>query len=66
LLVPGALGLIGLTELAGNVGAAGAQDLAATVLSIFAVAIGVLCGTLLLAGASATGKLVGGASTSVA
>jgi uncharacterized membrane protein YjjP (DUF1212 family) len=66
LLVPGALGLIGLTELAGNVGAAGAQDLAATVLSIFAVAIGVLCGTLLLAGATATGKLVGGAGTSVA
>jgi uncharacterized membrane protein YjjP (DUF1212 family) len=48
LLVPGALGLIGLTELAGDAGAAGVQDLAATVVSILAVALGVLCGTLLL------------------
>jgi uncharacterized membrane protein YjjP (DUF1212 family) len=58
LLVPGALGLIGLTELAGNPGTAGTQDLVATVVSLFAVALGVLCGTLLLAGARATGKLV--------
>jgi uncharacterized membrane protein YjjP (DUF1212 family) len=64
LLVPGALGLIGVTELAGNAGNAGAQDLAATVVSIFAVALGVLCGTLLLAGATATGKLIEGASRS--
>jgi uncharacterized membrane protein YjjP (DUF1212 family) len=62
LLVPGALGLIGLTELAGDASAAGAQDLVATVVSIFAVALGVLCGTLLLAGASATGRLVGDAT----
>jgi uncharacterized membrane protein YjjP (DUF1212 family) len=46
LLVPGALGLIGLTELAGG---AGGKDLVATVGSIFAVALGVLCGTQLLA-----------------
>jgi uncharacterized membrane protein YjjB (DUF3815 family) len=60
LLVPGALGLIGLTELAGNPGASGAQDLVATVVSLFAIALGVLCGTLLLAGARATGNLVQG------
>ena len=46
LLVPGALGLIGLTELAGG---GGGQDLVATVGSIFAIALGVLCGTQLMA-----------------
>jgi hypothetical protein len=46
LLVPGALGLIGLTELAGG---GGGKDLVATIGSIFAVALGVLCGTQLLA-----------------
>jgi uncharacterized membrane protein YjjB (DUF3815 family) len=65
LLVPGALGLIGLAEFAGNTGAAGRQDLAATIISLFAVAIGVLCGTLLLAGATTTGKVVGEASESL-
>lgn len=49
LLVPGALGLIGLAQVAGDVGTEGLQDLANTVVSIFAVAIGVLCGTLLSA-----------------
>lgn len=58
LLVPEALGRIGLTELAGD---AGTQDLAATMVSILAVALGVLCRTLLLAGATATG-LVGSRS----
>jgi uncharacterized membrane protein YjjB (DUF3815 family) len=58
LLVPGALGLIGLTELASNPSSAGSQDLIATIVSIFAVALGVLCGTLILAGATATEKLV--------
>ena len=53
LLVPGALGLIGFTELAGDSQAA-ANDLVATVSSIFAVALGVLCGTLMLAGADTT------------
>ena len=53
LLVPGALGLIGLTELAGG---GGVQDLVATVGSIFAVALGVLCGTQLLVWAAVTGR----------
>ena len=54
LLVPGALGLIGLTELAGDINTTGATDLVATVSSIFAVAIGVLCGTSIVAGADST------------
>jgi uncharacterized membrane protein YjjP (DUF1212 family) len=58
LLVPGALGLIGLTELAVNPGGAGAQDLIATVVTLFAIAVGVLFGTLLLDGFAATGRLV--------
>jgi len=66
LLVPGALGLIGLAQLAGDADAAGTQDLINTVVSIFAVAIGVLCGTLLLEWASATGRIVGQVSGSVA
>ena len=66
LLVPGALGLIGLTQLAGDVRAAGTEDLVATVVSIFAVAVGVLCGSLLMAGAVATRRVVGGASASFA
>ncbi|HEY1739499.1 MAG TPA: threonine/serine exporter family protein [Acidimicrobiia bacterium] len=48
LLVPGALGLIGLAELAGHPSTAGPHDLLATVVSLLAVAIGVLTGTLLL------------------
>ncbi|HEY1737806.1 MAG TPA: threonine/serine exporter family protein [Acidimicrobiia bacterium] len=48
LLVPGALGLIGLAELAGHPSDAGPHDLLATVVSLLAVAIGVLTGTLLL------------------
>jgi uncharacterized membrane protein YjjP (DUF1212 family) len=55
LLVPGALGLIGLTELAGG---GGGHDLVATVGSIFAVALGVLCGSQLIAWAVATGRIV--------
>lgn len=65
LLVPGALGLIGFAQLAGDANAAGTEDLIATVVSIFAVAVGVLCGTLLLAWASATGRLVGDVSGSL-
>jgi uncharacterized membrane protein YjjP (DUF1212 family) len=60
LLVPGALGLIGLTEIAGNPAAGGTQDLVATVVSLFAVAIGVLGGTVLLAGTVATSRVVDG------
>jgi uncharacterized membrane protein YjjP (DUF1212 family) len=58
LLVPGALGLIGLTQVAGDAQVAGTEDLVATIVSIFAVAVGVLCGTLLIASASATSRVV--------
>jgi uncharacterized membrane protein YjjB (DUF3815 family) len=47
LLVPGALSLIGLTELAGDASAAGSDDFLAAIGSIFAVALAVLCGTQL-------------------
>jgi uncharacterized membrane protein YjjP (DUF1212 family) len=60
LLVPGALGLIGLTELAGDAAPTGTNDLVATVSSIFAVALGVLCGTQMLAGAETTRSWVTG------
>ena len=66
LLVPGALGLIGLTQLAEDGATAGAEDLVATGVSIFAIAIGVLCGSLLLAWVVATRKVVGGVSGSLA
>jgi uncharacterized membrane protein YjjB (DUF3815 family) len=59
LLVPGSLGLIGLTQLAGDARAAGAQDLVNTVVSIFAVAVGVLCGSLLLDWTATTSRVVG-------
>ena len=54
LLVPGALGLIGITQYAGEVTAIGSDQLAATVASIFAVATGVLAGTQLLTSAAVT------------
>ena len=63
LLVPGSLGLIGLTRLAGG---GSSQDLLATVGSIFAVALGVLCGTQAHAWAVMTGRAVGRASGAVA
>ena len=47
LLVPGAMGLIGLAEVAAGGGEAGLHDLQTAVVSIFAVAVGVLCGTQL-------------------
>ncbi|MFT4049821.1 MAG: threonine/serine exporter family protein [Solirubrobacterales bacterium] len=50
LLVPGALGLIGVTETLSS-GAIGYADLGATVGSIFAVALGVLLGSPLSTGA---------------
>jgi uncharacterized membrane protein YjjP (DUF1212 family) len=65
LLVPGALGLIGFTELAGSGGDVASDDLVATVVSIFAIAIGVLCGNLLLASALGTGRMVRGLSKSL-
>jgi uncharacterized membrane protein YjjB (DUF3815 family) len=54
LLVPGALGLIGITQLAGDITAVGTDQLVATVASIFAVATGVLAGTQLLTAAAVT------------
>jgi uncharacterized membrane protein YjjP (DUF1212 family) len=63
LLVPGALGLIGLARFAGG---AGPQELLVTVGSIFAVALGVLCGTQVLAWAVATGTVIDRAATSMA
>ena len=54
LLVPGALGLIGITQLAGEVSVIGANQLVATAASIFAVAIGVLAGTQVLKAAART------------
>lgn len=59
LLVPGALGLIGLTQFANDVKVGATPDLFSTVSSIFAVALGVLCGSQLLAWAVATGRFVG-------
>jgi uncharacterized membrane protein YjjP (DUF1212 family) len=54
LLVPGALGLIGITQYAGEVTTVGTNQLVATVASIFAVATGVLAGTQLLTVAAVT------------
>jgi len=48
LLVPGAMSLIGLTEVAGDITATGSGDFLAALGSILAVALGVLCGTQLL------------------
>jgi uncharacterized membrane protein YjjP (DUF1212 family) len=62
LLVPGALGLIGLTSYAQNPTPIGSKDLVATVVSIFAIAVGVLFGTLLLSGLDATGRAAGSVS----
>ena len=47
LLVPGAIGLIGVTEAVGNPAAAPLQDLVAPLASIVAIALGVLCGVAL-------------------
>ena len=58
LLVPGSLSLIGIAELAAPGRGAGAQDLVAAVVSMFAVAVGVLTGTLLVAWSEATGRAV--------
>jgi uncharacterized membrane protein YjjB (DUF3815 family) len=44
MLVPGALGLIGMTELVGDVATVTADSLVQPVVSIVAIALGVLCG----------------------
>jgi uncharacterized membrane protein YjjP (DUF1212 family) len=48
LLVPGALGLISLTQLANDSQTTATDDLVGTVVSIFSIAVGVLCGSLLV------------------
>jgi uncharacterized membrane protein YjjB (DUF3815 family) len=58
LLVPGAMGLIGLTRYVGGGGSVGTADLLATVGAIFGVALGVLTGTLLWKWALATDRIV--------
>jgi uncharacterized membrane protein YjjP (DUF1212 family) len=47
LLVPGALGLIGVTEIIGNPAAAGIQDLVEPLGAVVSIALGVLCGVTL-------------------
>ena len=63
LLVPGTLGLIGITKL--SVGG-GSQEIVATVGSIFAIALGVLCGTQLVTWAAAADRAVEGLPGTVA
>jgi len=63
LLVPGTLGLIGITKL--SVGG-GTQEIVATVGSIFAIALGVLCGTQVVLWGVATGRYVGGVPGTIA
>ena len=58
LLVPGALGLIGVTEVFGNPAEAGIEDLVKPLGSIVAIALGVLCGvSVFRALAAAPGRL---------
>jgi len=56
LLVPGAMGLIGLTRYLGAGGLGRTGDLLTTVGAIFGVALGVLCGTQLRAWGAATSR----------
>jgi uncharacterized membrane protein YjjP (DUF1212 family) len=58
LLVPGALGLIGLTKFAGDATSTGTDELIATTVTIFAIAVGVLCGALLLEATAASRRAV--------
>ena len=50
LLVPGALGLIGVTEVVGNPADAGVEDLVKPLGAIVSIALGVLCGVSLFRG----------------
>lgn len=54
LLVPGAIGLIGIAEVVGNPATAGLDDLIGPVASIFAIALGVLFGVTLFRGIAST------------
>lgn len=53
LLVPGALGLIGVTEVVGNPASAGIEDLVEPIGSIVAIALGILIGSSLFRGLTA-------------
>jgi uncharacterized membrane protein YjjB (DUF3815 family) len=53
MLVPGAVGLIRITEAVGNPAGAQLQSLVQPLASIIAIALGVLCGTSLYAGIAA-------------
>jgi uncharacterized membrane protein YjjP (DUF1212 family) len=64
LLVPGALGLSGLARLAGNFQSAGIDDLIATTVTIFAIAVGVLCGAIVLEGGAVGRRAAGSISRS--
>ncbi|MFL6145009.1 MAG: threonine/serine exporter ThrE family protein [Labedaea sp.] len=50
LLVPGALGLVGVTQILGDPAIAGAGDLLQPLVAIVAIALGVLCGTSIYRG----------------
>lgn len=56
LLVPGAIGLIGVTEVVGDPSSASIEDLVAPVGSIVAIALGVLTGASLFRGVAAAGS----------
>jgi uncharacterized membrane protein YjjP (DUF1212 family) len=60
LLVPGAIGLIGVTEVLGNPAAASLQDLVEPFGSIVSIALGVLCGVSLFNGVVAAPSLLAG------
>ncbi len=58
LLVPGALGLIGVTQIIGNPAAAGVDDLLKPVGAVVSIALGVLCGVLLFRAIAGAPSLV--------
>jgi hypothetical protein len=49
-----------VAQRAGDARAAGTEDLVATIVSLFAVAIGILCGSILLGWVRATSRYVDG------
>jgi uncharacterized membrane protein YjjB (DUF3815 family) len=58
LLVPGALGLIGVAEVVGNPAAAEVEDLVKPLGAIVSIALGVLCGVSLFRGLAAAPSLL--------
>lgn len=56
LLVPGAVGLIGVTEVVGDPVSAGVGDLVQPLASIMAIALGVLCGVAVDGGLTSTAE----------